>query len=104
MLAFDGNILRCPVCGEVNLHQDTVEVFNRRQEDGVSTAVLVQKNGAPIVGHPEHNPSEHREGVLIVFWCERCHDPEFDQHRFFKLAIYQEQGNTLMEWRFHNKS
>ncbi len=89
--------LRCPRCGMNYLHQGEVEVFVRHEEDGLSTAVLIDKHGAPKVGQPERNPSGRRDGLRISFTCECCHD-ENSSLKPWSLAIYQHKGVTMLVW------
>ena len=86
--------LCCPHCGGYNLHQGTVQVFNRRAEDLPPMAVLIPVSGAPIQGDPESNPSPRRNGLAIGFMCENCGN--MDENK--TLVIFQHKGSTYIRW------
>jgi hypothetical protein len=89
-------ILCCPACGGENLHQEDVEVFNRRVEDAPSCVVVVDhKLGIALDGDPARNPSSRRQGLLVTFLCETCGD----LGRRHTLEIAQHKGNTFVRWQ-----
>lgn len=111
--------LRCPFCGGQNLHQQQVEVFNRRGgEDGVSECIVVHGDNSTTQGDGNYNPSSQRDGLLIYFSCETClagmpplnelsreqqedHSKHYllaDCHLPLALAVYQHKGSTYLEW------
>ena len=92
-MKIDENVLCCPKCNGVNLHQGKTNVFNRYTEDdhyGLHIEVSGTAFNASdrIVG----SPSERRNGLSIEFMCENCGGVG-------KLAIYQHKGSTYMEWK-----
>lgn len=89
-------ILCCPRCGGDNLHHGSVQVFNRRQEDGPSSAVLIPIREGPRVGAPSDNPSARRNGLLINFFCETCGEAPAED---LTLEVIQHKGNTFVRWR-----
>ena len=40
--------LKCPFCGEPNLHQGTVEIFNREDEDSDNGLHVRGESGRPL--------------------------------------------------------
>jgi hypothetical protein len=92
------NILCCPKCRGENLHQGTVEVFNRPQEDALSLAVLVRPGYGPKTGDPNRNPSDRRQGLSVGFWCETCEAESGPDHETLKLQIWQHKGITFIRW------
>jgi hypothetical protein len=93
-------VIYCPRCGEANLHQGTVTVFNRLEEDGAVEITRILPDGrgqrwmATTTGSvaAEHgNPSARRNGLVIEFECEHCVEP-------VKLQIWQHKGATFVEW------
>jgi hypothetical protein len=89
----DDGALCCPRCRSDYLRHRDVEVFNRRQEDGITNAVLVPALGGPKVGYPIANPSNRRNGIVIEFICENC-----GEEACFALAIAQHKGRTFLGW------
>lgn len=87
----DGALV-CPNCDDIYLHHGAVEVFNRRHEDGPTTAIHVDGH-APTPGTPANNPSSRRDGVTISFWCETC-GPD----TFITLTLAQHKGTTYLAW------
>lgn len=88
--------LMCPQCGENNLHQGAVRVYNRADEDGPVACVAVNDaehvefcTGARAI---VENPSGRRQGLTIQMDCEQCGDVGL-------LAIYQHKGTTRIEWQ-----
>ena len=109
----DGGMLRCPGCGNTNLHQYEVAVFYRLEDaDEVLRTTVV--HGASPDWHGNHqlpqrrlmvdempndgsgNPSSRRHGLVIRFWCEHCSSrPE--------LVVAQHKGAEFCEWRHFYK-
>jgi hypothetical protein len=90
----DKDMLKCPYCGEIYLHQGKVEVFELVKEDdnegnittidGMDTSVKY--------GRLCGNPSMRRNGLLIHFECETCDNTPV-------LRISQHKGLTLIDWK-----
>ncbi len=86
-------LLACPNCRGKNLHQSSVLVFQRRNED---------KHGRCTEAHPGGSVSVHevpadafagrRDDLRIGFACEDCAHVGW-------LFIVQHQGQTFMRWR-----
>jgi len=101
MEPYTSNMLVCPNCTDVNLHQGTVEVFIRDKEDSLSgTHVLIEEpssrnggKGAMLANHDveDGNPSGRRDGLKIAFRCEYHDDP-------LMLNIFQHKGITYLRW------
>jgi hypothetical protein len=87
----DQSYLICPGCGDPNLHQVKVEVFNRDREDS-KTGLHVEIVGQTISLDEDikNSPSGRRDGLYIYFGCEEC--PEI-----VRLSIYQHKGTTYMD-------
>jgi hypothetical protein len=91
MLKFKYDGLCCPNCGESNLHQERVEVFERINEDNETGVHVVVENGVASVDMSmEGNPSDRRDGVMMFFSCEHC-------PRRTWLSIVQHKGTTYLE-------
>lgn len=96
---FEDNVLTCPICEGVHLHQTTVAVYHlppnsHRGEEG---QVLVDTSTREVrIGNVDRrdglNPSyTGREGLRIKFMCEEgCKTPD--------LLIWQHKGWTHVEW------
>jgi hypothetical protein len=93
----ESNGLCCPKCGENNLHQCGVQVFNRDREDAqTGKRVEIEENSRiTIDSSMEGNPSCRRDGLRIVFYCEHCHGDDF---RRFSLVIEQHKGTEFVYW------
>lgn len=99
------NSIKCPFCGEDNLHHLGVEMFHCEEDrNGYHIEIYDEtSHGWPMLNiiRPENsvndntkaNPSSRRGGILILFGCEGCHN-------ISKLGIAQHKGQTLMSWRF----
>ena len=83
--------LRCPQCGEQNLHHGNVEVFNRDREDGPGNCTIVGPRLASVSRDQEGNPSPRRDGMLVHMWCEHCPAKP-------TLGILQHKGTTFVTW------
>ena len=90
-------ILQCPFCGGENLHQCSVEVWQRVREDAeleinhVKITEGMHYGEVTIDSEIEGNPSQRRDGVAVGFWCETC---PFE----FRLLIWQHKGTTFQRW------
>jgi uncharacterized protein (DUF983 family) len=101
----DGDTLRCPQCGENYLHHRNTTIFERSEDDKLTTVIAQSEHEAHISKFPSAdtcNPSDRRNGIIIEFECEHCHydygdaSPELTNR--FRLAIIQHKGNTFVEW------
>lgn len=83
-----------------NLHQGKVHIFNPAKEDADSGLVAtVDFTTVESDSHADvrsNNPSLRRQGLLIAFTCELCHQEEEDEP--FYLSIYQHKGTTYTSW------
>ena len=87
-----GQAVCCPSCGEINLHHEITEVFNRRTEDAKDGLhVLVTGASSTIETGMSANPSPYRDGILIRFSCEHC-----DANPV--MVITQHKGTTYMKF------
>ena len=89
-----GTGLKCPSCGESNLHQGAVNVWNRAQEDSNTGLAACIDGQEGYVGKDERmtgNPSFRRDGMTIDFSCEHCEGGR-------TLAIFQHKGTTYLKW------
>ncbi|MBA4067973.1 MAG: hypothetical protein C0501_30575 [Isosphaera sp.] len=84
-------ILRCPGCGFEYLHQQSVEVFERDEDDARGTHVTVTRAGAAADADLSGNPSERRQGLKVAFRCEGC-------WAVSTLALAQHKGHTFVEF------
>lgn len=87
--------LACAGCGEEQLHHTQVQCFERQGgEDGPVYAVIHNAGKIyplfPQKTKEEINPSDRRNGVRIVFYCEVC-------PAITALEIAQHKGSTKME-------
>lgn len=89
--------LVCAHCGGENIHHDQVEVYCRQEEDSTAgahveigfghkhadklDAIAMTFDTNAAIG----NPSERRDGVRILFWCEGCEG-------ISELEIFQHKG------------
>jgi len=84
------SLLICPGCGDHNLHQYTVEVFNRyREDDPAGLHAMIENQALNLDMDMGGNPSSRRDGILIYFYCEHCPGR-------VRLSIAQHQGDTLV--------
>ena len=85
------SLLICPGCGDHNLHQFTVEVFNRyREDDPTGFHAMIENHALNLDLDMAGNPSLRRDGLLIYFACEHCPGR-------VRLSIAQHKGATLVE-------
>lgn len=65
--------IRCAGCQGDNLHHYRVEVFERQGEDAaIGVHVTVESGNALTNISMEGNPSDRRDGVKILLYCEHC--------------------------------
>ena len=82
--------LLCPGCGNHNLHQYAVEVFNRYQEDDpAGLHVVIDGQSLNRDMDMGSNPSARRDGMFIYFACEYCPG-------IVRLSIAQHNGDALV--------
>ena len=82
--------LLCPGCGNHNLHQYAVEVFNRYQEDDpAGLHVVIEGQSLNRDMNMGSNPSDRQDGMFIYFACEYC--PGIVQ-----LSIAHHKGDALI--------
>ena len=93
----EDDMLLCPNCGGINLHQIKVDVFERGEdeEDVLHTQVGPEKSFKSFVVKNEisGNPSLRRHGMTIKFMCETCDAKP-------KLHFAQHKGITLVNWDY----
>ena len=107
----DYNFLSCPICGsdDSGLHQESVEVWNRKEDDLVS-GIRIGEVGELTVAIGE-NPSLRRNGIRIEYSCERCScDVWDDDLKMFTastdcrprivaaLLLWQHKGTSFISW------
>lgn len=82
--------LICPVCGGGDMHQNTVEIFNREKEDSdKGTYVKIDKDNVTTSDDANtNNPSPRRQGMYVHLDCE-CGVK-------LRLTIGQHKGSTFM--------
>lgn len=93
-IEMDYGMLQCPVCDSINLHQDTVAIYNCKEDENIGTHVEVDWDKVTMDNKMTDNPSPRRHGLSIHFWCEQCSE----NHPGSILNIYQHKGSTIMEW------
>lgn len=84
--------LLCPNCESTCLHHQSIEVFDRKEDDQTGTHTLVE-SGDIVSKHSNlsGNPSRRRDGIKIHFMCEECDAKPV-------LTIAQHKGQTLIVW------
>jgi hypothetical protein len=89
------NIIKCPQCGEENLHHQTIKIFGRSEDGGTAyteiSADADDPKQIPWIDNFPENPSPRRDAIAIVFWCEH-HDGNPT------LNIWQHKGSTVSKW------
>jgi hypothetical protein len=72
--SFDLDALRCPRCGESNLHHVHVIVYERKEDDPKVLRTIISHGGGIRVDYEvdHENPSSRRHGLSILFECEHC--------------------------------
>jgi hypothetical protein len=99
------NTIKCPHCGEENLHHLGIETFHREEDQtgyhvelydetshGWGMLNIICPNNS-VNDNTKTNPSGRRGGILILFGCEGCHN-------ISKLGIAQHKGQSLLSWNF----
>lgn len=87
-----GAQLQCPGCGEITLHHDKVDVFERGEDEKNGVHVLVSNGKAEFDIALDGNPSDRRNGLTVRFWCESCDAKPV-------LSISQHKGLTLVDFK-----
>jgi len=86
------NLLVCPHCGEVFLHQYKTEIFDRDEDELEGFHVITDRENDIIIKRDlEGNPSKRRDGLKIHFFCEMCSAKSV-------LDIYQHKGQTFVKF------
>lgn len=83
--------LKCPHCGSDYLHQETVAVFNRPEEDSTVGLAMTITGQTVQPASMQENPSPRRNGLSIDFSCETCSTDS-------TLNIWQHKGQTMVNW------
>jgi hypothetical protein len=89
---FGEDDVTCPSCGSSYLHQDSVDVWFREEGSEEARHVFTDRLHSCTDSSNENNPSRHRDGILIHFFCEECTAKP-------SLAIIQHKGMTLIQWQ-----
>jgi hypothetical protein len=87
--SFESESWICPTCGQDNTHQGKVQVFNRSGEDeehGLN--ITIQGAVYDVKSTMDGNPSSRRQGLIIEFRCEQCHDSVIDDYEELLDFIY----------------
>lgn len=88
----DEGTLLCPNGGE-NLHQESIEYFDRREDADTGLHVFAERGKQLLVNEDMRgNPSSRRQGIKIRFSCEHCRDTTH------VLNIVQHKGVTYVSW------
>ena len=99
--------LSCAHCAHQNLHQETIEVFERIQDDERGLRVVVKHaadtprtaDGRPVGDVTSKliadsilhgNPSPRRQGLRVKCRCEDC-------GKLTSLVIFQHKGTTYVD-------
>ena len=78
-----------------NLHQTSVEIFDRQEDQKTGLHVVARRGKQLLVDEDmSNNPSSRRQGLKINFICECCEG----EARLHTLNIVQHKGSTLMFW------
>jgi hypothetical protein len=76
-----------------NLHQTSVEIFDRQEDQKTGLHVVARRGKQLLVDEDmSNNPSSRRQGLKINFICECC------EAKVHTLNIVQHKGSTLMFW------
>ena len=92
-LSGSGNesILLCPGCKGTYLHQEFIEIFDRKEDEKKGIHVVAGNQNIKIDTGLNGNPSSRRDGLKIHFSCETCLEKPV-------LAIWQHKGNTFSDF------
>ena len=86
-LSEDGEVL-CPRCGSQYLHQNKVEVWDRKGESQEGAHISTSNHSLSVDSDMSQNPSDRRDATEITFWCEECEGGES------VLRLVQHKGIT----------
>jgi hypothetical protein len=87
-----GSALLCPACDYHCLHHSRVEVYDRSEDEVLTTLTTVGRLvQTEMVQNTRRNPSPRRHGMRIFFYCEGCPVES-------SLVLYQHKGSTYVEW------
>lgn len=90
--------LHCP-CGSENLHQRETTIFERYEDEPMTTVIEQKGREAEVYHAPSEdtrNPSARRHGLIIRFECEQCSIGKYSKR--LELAIWQHKGSTFVGW------
>ena len=85
------SVLLCPSCGEINLHHEKIEIFDRDEDSLKGLHTTIENKFPKIDSDIRRNPSSRRHGMLIHFWCENCDSKPI-------LSISQHKGSTIIKF------
>jgi len=94
--------LICPRCGGEYLHQRTVRIFYREEDDEMTATTTVREGLSATHLRPSAevgNPSVRRDGMAIAFFCEGCSD-KYDERTHLELTVAQHKGVSMLGWRY----
>ena len=104
-----GYTICCPSCRSEYLHQESVDVYFRTEDDlddGIAVIPSITSSER-LIKRPRYktntdtnvefnarqpNPSPRRDGLVITFSCEACTASP-------KLRVYQHKGRTFVGWQ-----
>lgn len=95
-----GAEMLCPICGFNYMHQESIDVHFRAEDEKGVPGYRINHNGIKAPAFLP-NPSSRRDGLVITFWCEGCLD---DKNLRVCLAILQHKGQTCLQWYTLKKS
>ena len=76
-----------------NLHQKSVEIFDREEDEETGLHVVAERDKQLLVDEDmSNNPSSRRQGLKINFSCECC------EGKVHTLNIAQHKGTTFVFW------
>ena len=76
-----------------NLHQTSVEIFDRQEDQKTGLHVVARRGKQLLVDEDmSNNPSSRRQGLKINFSCECC------EGKVHTLNIAQHKGTTFVFW------
>lgn len=85
--------LKCPACGQGNLHHTDVRVCNRSSEDAAGIRVDIHGLTVTTTANVADDKSfaGRRSDLRIRFTCEQCPKESW-------LYVIQHKGDTIMKW------